>query len=108
MLCNVAFLLCPCLVVFMHSPQTLLEALHARCEHIFPKAKKLFAQGADKWCLQAAEHTPCEWIKFRLGVIHFAGVFGVKMQGDAEHEEGLGPDRARRTRSPPAFSQQLF
>ena len=90
------------------SPRTLLEVLHAWHGHITPKAKKLFSNNAGKWCLQAAKHTPCEWIKFWLGVIYFAGVFGLRLDGVAQREEGLAPPRARRSRSLPAFSQQLF
>ena len=56
-----------------------LRALQCLEAWVAPHAKRLFGRNASKWSLQAAEHTPCEFYKWRLGAIFFAKVFGVTL-----------------------------
>ena len=72
-----------------------LQALEAR---IKPRARQLFGRDAKQWDLQSAEHTPCEFFKWRLGVVHFAGVFNVKLKVKVAGG-GKRPRRMRRSMS---------
>ena len=59
-----------------------LRSLHAR---VARRRTQLFSRSARKWTLQAAEHTPCEYFKWRKGVVFFAKLWRVplRMQGPA-------------------------
>lgn len=72
-----------------------LQHLHKR---VAGKAKVLFGRKARQWRLQAAEHTPCEYFKYRMGMIFFAGFFRVRLRSPVG-ETGKKPRRMRRSRA---------
>ena len=69
-----------------------LRSLHARVSR---RRTKLFGRSAHKWTLQAAEHTPCEYFKWRKGVVYFAKLWRVPLRG-AVSCKGQRPRRLRR------------
>ena len=77
--------------------KTGLAATKAWKMHIACKAKILFGRSGKKWDLQSAEHTPCEFKKFRDGVIFFAYKFSVPLKGLTSKEKGRAPRRKRRS-----------
>ena len=77
--------------------KTGLAATKAWKMHIACKAKILFGRSCKKWDLQSAEHTPCEFKKFRDGVIFFAYKFSVPLKGLTSKEKGRAPRRKRRS-----------
>jgi len=69
--------------------------IHLR-DYISERAGPIFGNKKSQWDLQAAEHTPCEWIKFRRGVIFYALMFGITLKGSPDPQGARRPRRARR------------
>ena len=55
----------------------------------------IFGKQKHPWALQPAEHTLCEWIEVRLGVIYFANKFGISFEGGVLAEKVQRPPGAR-------------
>ena len=66
-------------------------------DSVKPRAHRIFGKKKNRWDLQAAEHTPCEWIKFRHGVLYYAAKFNVSLKGNPDLSCGQRPKRSRRS-----------
>ena len=71
-------------------------ALKRLLEIVRPRAKSIFGPKAYLWGLQPVEHTPCEWIKYRLGFFFYIRLLGIPLSDGADTAEEERPRRTHR------------